>query len=99
LLTLTAERSSLNLNSPIEWTNNSMSSQNRSSCALAAIGRRHGESTLKSYHLLPSVRGDLLYKLGRYKEAQAEFEAAAALAGNKREQELLRRRAATAISL
>ncbi|MFZ1045593.1 MAG: tetratricopeptide repeat protein, partial [Pseudolabrys sp.] len=48
------------------------------------------------YHLLPSVRGDLLYKLGRYEEARAAFEAAAALAGNRREHDLLRRRAAEA---
>ena len=50
----------------------------------------------KGYHLLPSVRGDLLYKLGRYEEARAAFEAAAALAGNRREHDLLRRRAAEA---
>jgi RNA polymerase sigma factor (sigma-70 family) len=52
-----------------------------------------GEPALKTYHLLPSVRGDLLHKLGRYPEARAAFEAAAALTGNKREQELLKRRA------
>src|ERR1700688_4045138 len=49
------------------------------------------EPALKAYHLLPSVRGDLLHKLGRYAEAHAAFEAAAELAGNVREQELLRR--------
>ncbi len=54
------------------------------------------EPALKTYHLLPSVRGDLLDKLGRHEEARAEFEAAAALAGNKREQLLLKRRAARA---
>ncbi len=54
------------------------------------------EPALKGYHLLQSVRGDLLYKLGRYEEARAAFEAAAALAGNKREHELLKRRAAEA---
>jgi RNA polymerase sigma factor (sigma-70 family) len=52
------------------------------------------EPALKSYHLLPGVRGDLLHKLGRYNEARAAFEAAAALAGNQREQELMKRRAA-----
>jgi len=51
---------------------------------------------LKAYHLLPSVRGDLLFKLGRFDEARAAFEAAAALAGNRREEALLRRRAAEA---
>lgn len=55
-----------------------------------------GEPTLKGYHLLPSVRGDLLHRLGRYDEARAAFESAAALAGNRREQNLLRRRAAQA---
>ena len=54
------------------------------------------EPTLRSYHLLPSVRGDLLRRLGRHDEARAAFETAAALAGNRREQELLRRRAAEA---
>jgi RNA polymerase sigma factor (sigma-70 family) len=47
---------------------------------------------LKGYHLLPSVRGDLLYKLGRVDEARAEFERAAALTCNAREQQLLARR-------
>jgi RNA polymerase sigma factor (sigma-70 family) len=54
------------------------------------------EPALKDYHLLPNVRGDLLYKLGRYDEARAAFEAAAGLAGNKREQDFLKRRAAEA---
>jgi RNA polymerase sigma factor (sigma-70 family) len=62
--------------------------------ALAIVDRLAHEPALKSYHLLPSVRGDLLQKLGRHAEARAAFEAAAALAGNKREQELLKRRAA-----
>ena len=44
--------------------------------------------------MLPSVRGDLLEKLGRADEARAEFERAAALAGNARERELLLQRAA-----
>jgi predicted RNA polymerase sigma factor len=51
------------------------------------------EPTLKSYHLLPSVRGDLLYKLGRLDEARAEFQHAAELARNSRERELLLARA------
>ncbi|WP_036164870.1 RNA polymerase sigma factor [Noviluteimonas dokdonensis] len=49
---------------------------------------------LREYHLLPSVRGDLLRKLGRHDEARAEFERAAALARNEREATLLRERAA-----
>ena len=52
------------------------------------------EPTLKDYHLLPSVRGDLLNKLGRVDEARAEFERAAALTRNTRERELLLKRAA-----
>ena len=52
------------------------------------------EPSLRDYHLLPSVRGDLLAKLGRRAEAAAEFERAAALTENARERELLLRRAA-----
>jgi RNA polymerase sigma factor (sigma-70 family) len=62
--------------------------------ALAIVDSLVHEPALKNYHLLGSVRGDLLRKLGRFEEARAAFEAAAQLAGNKREQELLRRRAA-----
>jgi RNA polymerase sigma factor (sigma-70 family) len=51
------------------------------------------EPSLKSYHLLPSVRGDLLHKLGRFAEARAEFERAAALTRNARERELMLNRA------
>jgi predicted RNA polymerase sigma factor len=50
---------------------------------------------LKGYHLLPSVRGDLLHKLGRVEEARVEFEHAASLARNARERELLLHRAAS----
>jgi len=52
------------------------------------------EPSLRSYHLLPSVRGDLLAKLGRSDEARSEFEHAAALTRNARERELLLERAA-----
>jgi RNA polymerase sigma factor (sigma-70 family) len=52
------------------------------------------EPALKAYHLLPSVRGDFLYKLGRFSEAQREFERAATLTQNARERELLLDRAA-----
>lgn len=52
-----------------------------------------GEPSLKSYHLLPSVRGDILFKLGRLAEAQAEFARAATLTRNARERELLLGRA------
>jgi predicted RNA polymerase sigma factor len=49
---------------------------------------------LERYHLLPSVRGDLLTKLGRFEEARAELERAASLTRNARERELLLERAA-----
>ena len=49
-------------------------------------------ASLPNYHLLPSVRGDFLAKLGRTAEARAEFERALALTQNAREQELLRQR-------
>lgn len=52
------------------------------------------EPALARYHLLPSVLGDLLAKLGRHDEARREFERAAALTGNARERELLLGRAA-----
>ena len=52
------------------------------------------EPSLEAYHLLPSVRGDLLAKLGRFDEARADFERAAALTRNARERELLLERAA-----
>jgi len=56
------------------------------------------EPTLKSYHLLPSVRGDFLKKLGRLDEARAEFELAASLTQNARERKLLLDRAAALAS-
>jgi predicted RNA polymerase sigma factor len=52
------------------------------------------EPSLENYHLLPSVRGDLLAKLGRFDEARAEFERAASLTRNARERTLLLERAA-----
>jgi RNA polymerase sigma factor (sigma-70 family) len=51
------------------------------------------ETSLRSYHLLPSVRGDLLAKLGRHDEAHAEFKRAASLTRNARERDLLLQRA------
>jgi RNA polymerase sigma factor (sigma-70 family) len=61
---------------------------------LELVDRLALEPTLKAYHLLPSVRGDLLAKLGRLDEAGAEFTRAAAMTENGPERELLRRRAA-----
>lgn len=51
------------------------------------------EPTLANYHLLPSVRGDLLWKLGRLAEARREFEKAAAMTKNERERTLMLERA------
>ncbi|MFD1299033.1 RNA polymerase sigma factor [Lysobacter gummosus] len=55
------------------------------------------EPSMKHYHLLPTVRGDLLFKLGRREEARTEFERAAALTRNARERELLLGRAAQSV--
>jgi predicted RNA polymerase sigma factor len=60
---------------------------------LAVVDGLRSEPLLKDYHLLPSVRGDLLAKLGRPQEARIEFERAASLTGNMPERELLLRRA------
>ncbi|MEU6348967.1 RNA polymerase sigma factor [Streptomyces sp. NPDC047072] len=62
--------------------------------ALAIVDALTDEPALRDYHLLPSVRGDLLTRLGRTTEARAEFARAAALTRNARERELLLRRAA-----
>jgi RNA polymerase sigma factor (sigma-70 family) len=62
--------------------------------ALTMVDGLAGEPALKNYHLLESVRGDLLCRLGRFAEARDAFEIAAALAANKRERDLLKRRAA-----
>lgn len=61
---------------------------------LAIVDALTAEPALKDYHLLPSVRGDLLKKLGRLEEARSEFERAADMTRNAREQTLLRQRAA-----
>jgi RNA polymerase sigma-70 factor, ECF subfamily len=74
---------------------------NRAVAVAKAIGPEAGlqivdalvkEGSLKDYHLLPTVRADLLEQLARFAEARAELERAIALTGNTREQELLRRR-------
>jgi predicted RNA polymerase sigma factor len=61
---------------------------------LELIDTLTSEPSLRSYHLLPSVRGDLLVKLGRLDEARQEFERAASLTQNARERELLLQRLA-----
>jgi len=60
---------------------------------LELIDKITSEPSLKAYHLLPSVRGDLLFKVGRFAEALSEFERAASLTRNARERELLLERA------
>jgi len=60
---------------------------------LELIDTLASEPSLKAYHLLPSVRGDFLFKLGRFTDAQGEFERAATLARNARERKLLLERA------
>ena len=66
--------------------------------ALELVDAITQEGRLASYHLLPSVRGDLLEKLGRLAEARLEFSRAAQLAGNSRERDLLLARAAACAS-
>jgi RNA polymerase sigma factor (sigma-70 family) len=66
--------------------------------ALELVDAIASEPVLKNYHLLPSVRGDLLAKLGRFDEARPEFERAASLTRNARERELLLARARSSTS-
>jgi RNA polymerase sigma-70 factor (ECF subfamily) len=56
---------------------------------LASLDALDPDSTLTSYHLLPSVRGDLLIKLGRFTETREEIQRAIAMTENRREQDLL----------
>jgi predicted RNA polymerase sigma factor len=60
---------------------------------LELVDALNDEPSLKEYHLLPSVRADLLVKVGRYREARPEFERAASLTRNARERDLLLQRA------
>ena len=64
--------------------------------ALELIDEIAAAGTLRTYHLLPATRGELLLRLGRTQEARAEFTAAAALSTNERERELLETKAAGA---
>jgi RNA polymerase sigma-70 factor, ECF subfamily len=56
---------------------------------LELVDQLASEPSLRDYHLLPSVRGDLLFKLGRFEEARIQLENAASLARNQRERDLL----------
>ncbi|MEF3305698.1 RNA polymerase sigma factor [Paenibacillus sp. GYB003] len=60
---------------------------------LQIVDELNREASLSAYHLLPSIRGDLLYKLNRFEEARLEFERAASLTRNSRERDLLLARA------
>ncbi len=62
--------------------------------ALAIVDALQSDARLERYHLLPSVRADLLERLGRFEEARAQYERAAELTQNERERELLLARAA-----
>jgi len=64
---------------------------------LEAADALRADPQLAQYHLLPSVRGDLLFKLGKLDEARKEFERAAAMTRNRKEQLLLARRAAECV--
>lgn len=66
---------------------------------LQIVDELRAEPSLKGYHLLPSVRGDLLVKLRRFDEARTEFERAVSMTQNAREQELLLSRAADCASI
>ena len=63
---------------------------------LEVVDRLRDDPALRDYHLLPSARGDLLERLGRFDEARAEFERAASMTSNRRERQLLLARAVTA---
>ncbi|MBN9631770.1 MAG: RNA polymerase subunit sigma-24, partial [Actinobacteria bacterium] len=63
---------------------------------LEVVERLVDDGALESYHLLPSVRADLLFKVGRHAEAEIEFERAASMTANARERTLLLARAAEA---
>jgi predicted RNA polymerase sigma factor len=65
---------------------------------LMLVDELSSDPALRGYHLLPSVRGDLLSKLGRWSDARGEFERAAALTTNARERELLLERAAACVA-
>ena len=66
--------------------------------ALELLDELRDEPSMKNYHLLPSVRGDLLMKVGRMDDARTEFERAASLARNARERELLLARVASTLA-
>jgi predicted RNA polymerase sigma factor len=84
---LESEREQRALSSPVVELNRAVAvgMARGPEAALALVDGLRAEPSLKQYHFLPSVRGDLLAKLGRYDEARTEFERAAALTRNARE--------------
>jgi len=89
------ERLRASLSSPVVELNLAVAVSMASGPAagLARVDALQSERSLARYHLLPSVRGDLLARLGRHEEARAEFERAASLTRNARERDLLLGRA------
>jgi RNA polymerase sigma factor (sigma-70 family) len=92
----------------VERTGSPIVELNRAVAVAMAQGPEHGleiadelvdEPSLANYHLLPSVRGDLLLRVGRFAEARAELERAAGMTKNARERELLRAKAASCGSI
>jgi len=69
------------------------------SAGLDIVDELMEEPSLRSYYVLPNVRGDLLYRLGRFPEAKAEFDRAAALAHNARQRQMLLDRAAACVAV
>jgi RNA polymerase sigma-70 factor, ECF subfamily len=82
--------------SPVVWLNRAVAVGMRSGpvVALELVDALSDDPSLEGYHLLPSVRADLLIKLGRFEEARDDLECAASLTQNARERTLLRERAA-----
>jgi RNA polymerase sigma factor (sigma-70 family) len=66
---------------------------------LEIVDALRDDAQLRSYHLLPAVRADLLFKLGRHEEARVEFERAASMTRNERERTALRRRAQDCLAI
>ncbi len=95
LITSLYEKLSLLTSSPVVELNRAVAVAMASGpkAALEIVDRLEAQGSLHSYHLLPSVRADLLQKLGRFSDAKIEFERAATLTRNERERRLLRDRA------
>ncbi|MFC6356444.1 sigma factor [Luethyella okanaganae] len=82
-----------------QWRRRERLGESGAAAALVIVDELVADGALARYHLLPSVRADLLAKLGRAEEARDEFERAATLTGNERERLLLLNRARAVIDL